>query len=232
MTQAAKKSTTNASSDRRLTYLTSYRTEGVVLTAVVFMVLLWSAIAPFDRVTWWLEVAPALLAIPLLWITFTRFPFTPLTYRWVCVHCIILIVGGHYTYANVPIGHWFQDVFDLSRNHYDRLGHIAQGFVPALVIREILLRRSPLVAGKWLFFLVSATALAISAFYEFIEWWVALAAGIGAENFLGTQGDPWDTQWDMFLAMSGSIVAQLVFGSMQDRQLHKIGCSAPHDSAS
>jgi putative membrane protein len=140
------------------------------------------------------------------------------------------MVGGHYTYANVPIGFWAQDLLDLSRNHYDRLGHFAQGFVPAILAREILLRLSPLRRGRWLFFLVTCVCLAFSALYELIEWWAALIGGESAESFLGTQGDVWDTQWDMFLALLGSISAQALLGKMHDRSLAAVR-SAPGEAA-
>ena len=131
------------------------------------------------------------------------------------------MIGGHYTYARVPIGFWVQDLLDLGRNHYDRLGHLAQGFIPAILVREVLLRRSPLKPGKWLFFLVSSVCLAVSACYEFIEWWAAVLGGEGATDFLGTQGDVWDTQWDMFLALIGSILAQLSLSRMHDSELER-----------
>jgi len=186
------------------------------------LVLLWSGIAPHDRVTWWLEVAPVLLAAPLLLATERRFPLTPLLYGLLFVHGVILMVGGHYTYARVPLGFWVQDWFDLARNHYDRLGHFAQGFVPALLAREILLRRTPLRPGGWLFLLVASVCLAISAVYEMIEWWTALLGGVAAADFLGTQGDVWDTQWDMFLAGVGAISALLVLSRVHDRQLARL----------
>jgi putative membrane protein len=155
-------------------------------------------------------------------VTYRKFPLTPLLYRLLFVHALILILGGHYTYARVPVGYWFQDLLDLSRNHYDRLGHFAQGFIPAILVREILLRRSPLIRGKWLFFLTVSVCLAFSAFYEFTEWWAAVAGGESAENFLGTQGDIWDTQWDMFLAFVGAITSQLLLSKVHDRQLEKL----------
>ena len=129
------------------------------------------------------------------------------------------MIGGHYTYAQVPLGFWVQDLFHLGRNHYDRLGHFAQGFVPAMLVREILIRRSPLGPGKWLFFLVVCVCLAFSAFYELIEWWTAVMMGQAADAFLGTQGDPWDTQWDMFLALVGAVTAQLLLARTHDRAL-------------
>jgi putative membrane protein len=182
-----------------------------------------SGIGPYDRVTWMLEVAPVLIAAPILVATYRRFPLTPLVYRLLFLHALILVLGGHYTYARVPLGFWIQDLFDLGRNHYDRLGHLAQGFVPALVAREVLLRTSPLRPGGWLFFLVLCVCLALSAFYEMIEWWAALLGGESAAAFLGTQGDVWDTQWDMFLALCGAAASQLLFRGAQDRALARLG---------
>jgi len=193
--------------------------EPLILLAATGLVLLWSGIRPFDRVTWWLEVAPVLIGAPLLIATFRSFRLSPLLYRLLFLHAVILMVGGHYTYARVPIGFWAQDLFDLSRNHYDRIGHIAQGFIPAILAREILLRRSPLRRGKWLFVLVVSVCLAFSAFYELTEWWAALIGGASADSFLGTQGDIWDTQWDMFLALLGAISAQLLLGRVHDRSM-------------
>ena len=190
--------------------------------AAAGLVLLWSGIAPHDRATWWLEVLPVLLGAPLLVATGRRFPLTPLLYGLLLVHAVILMVGGHYTYARVPLGFWAQELFGFARNHYDRVGHFAQGFVPALLAREILLRRTPLRPGGWLFFLVVAVCLAFSAFYELIEWWTALLGGASATDFLGTQGDPWDTQWDMFLALIGAVTAQLTLARAHDAQLARL----------
>jgi len=195
------------------------------LSGILLMVgaaLVVSGIAPYDRTTWWLEVFPVLIGAPTLLATVRRFPLTPLTYTLLGIHALILIVGGHYTYARVPLGFWVQDLFGLARNHYDRLGHLAQGFVPAMLVREILLRTSPLKPGRWLFTLVTATCLAISACYEFFEWWAALAGGHAADAFLGTQGDVWDTQWDMFMALVGAVSAQLLLSRAQDRGLSKL----------
>lgn len=178
-----------------------------------------SGIAPYDRATWLMEVAPIFLGVPLLLATASRFPLTPLLYRLLFVHALILMMGGHYTYARVPLGSWIQHLLGLARNDYDRLGHFAQGFVPALIAREVLLRTSPLKPGRWLFFLVTCVALAISACYEFIEWGAALLGGAAATDFLGTQGDPWDTQWDMFTALIGALSAQLLLARRQDREL-------------
>ncbi|MGH7699023.1 MAG: DUF2238 domain-containing protein, partial [Gemmatimonadales bacterium] len=173
------------------------------LLLVVGTALGLSGIAPYDRTTWWLETFPVLIGAPVLLATARRFPLTRLTYTLLAVHALILILGGHYTYARVPLGFWVQDLLGFARNHYDRLGHFAQGFIPAILVREILLRTSPLRPGRWLGVLVTATCLAFSATYELFEWWAALAGGHAADAFLGTQGDPWDTQWDMFLALIG-----------------------------
>lgn len=193
----------------------------IALLVLATAALVWSGIGPYDRATWWMEVAPVLLGAPILIATWRRFPLTPLLYVLLFLHALILVVGGHYTYARVPLGFWVQEALDFSRNHYDRLGHVAQGFVPAILAREIFLRTSPLRRGKWLFFLVVCVCLAFSAFYEMIEWWAALLGGEGATEFLGTQGDPWDTQWDMFLALLGAIAAQLSLARLHDAQLRR-----------
>ncbi|WP_242345019.1 DUF2238 domain-containing protein [Anaeromyxobacter terrae] len=190
--------------------------------AAALLALAVSGIAPKDRLTWLMEVAPILVALPVLVATRRTFPLTPLLYALLAVHAAILAVGGHYTYAEVPLGFWVSDALGLARNHYDRLGHLAQGFVPALVARELLLRTSPLRRGRWLFVLVTAVALAISALYELVEWGAALSLGQSADAFLGTQGDPWDTQWDMFLALLGALAAQLALARTQDRQLAEL----------
>ncbi|MDH4029866.1 MAG: DUF2238 domain-containing protein [Chromatiales bacterium] len=193
------------------------------LFAFVVLALIVSGIDPHDRMTWVLEVLPVLVGLPVVLSLYQRFPLTPLSYWLLTIHALILIVGGHYTYSNVPLGFWLQDLFDMSRNHYDRLGHFAQGFVPAVVTREVLLRMSPVTRGAWLNFLVVCVCLAISAFYEMIEWWVAVAAGVAAEAFLATQGDVWDTQWDMFLALLGAMTSVFLLGRVQDRQLGSMG---------
>ncbi len=197
----------------------SSRAAYLAVLGVAAIGLVLSGIQPHDRLTWWLEVAPVLIAVPVLAWTRTRFTLTPLAYLLIAIHAAILMLGARYTYALVPLGDWLRDLFDLARNPYDRIGHFAQGFVPAIIAREVLLRRSPLRPGRWLFFIVSAICLALSACYEFIEWWTALIGGGSAEQFLGTQGDIWDTQWDMFLALSGSILAQLCLGRWHDRQM-------------
>ena len=191
----------------------------VVLLAVVSVALVVSGVQPEDRLTWFLEVAPVLIAAPLLVATHRSFPLTPLACWLIAIHSIILIVGGHYTYARVPLGFWMQDWFDFERNHYDRIGHLMQGFGPAIIIRELLIRTSPLAPGKWLFTIVLFTVLGVSATYEFIEWGTALASEEASAAFLGTQGDVWDTQWDMFLAGCGAIVSQFVLERLHDRQL-------------
>jgi putative membrane protein len=181
-----------------------------------------SAIHPYEMGTWWMEVFPIFIAVPILFVTYRRFPLTPLVYTLIFVHACILMLGGHYTYARVPLGFWMQDLFHFTRNHYDRIGHLAQGFIPAIVAREILLRRTPLRPGGWLFFLVCCICLAISACYEFIEWWAALIGGSGATEFLGTQGDVWDTQWDMFMALIGAISGQVTLSRLHHRQLQAL----------
>ena len=189
------------------------------LCAVWAAALLASGIAPYDRLTWFMEVLPVLIAAPLLMVTRRRLPLTPLVYALVAVHGLILIYGGAYTYARTPFGFWLQELLGFARNPYDRIGHLAQGFVPAMVARELLLRVFGIDGRKILFFLVLCIALAVSAFYELIEWWAALLIGAQADEFLATQGDVWDTQWDMFLALCGAFAAQLLLGRWHDRQL-------------
>ncbi len=195
-----------------------YRTEVLVLLALDALLLVALGIRPkADRFTWLMEVAPVLLAAAALAIAWPRFRFTRLTTRFIALHAVVLIVGGYYTYAEVPLGFWVRDAFGLSRNHYDRLGHFFQGFVPALVVREFLLRLSPLRPGKLTFFLTTCVCLAISALYELIEWWTAVAQGASADAFLGSQGDPWDAQADMLMCLVGALLAQLLLARLQDR---------------
>lgn len=184
-----------------------------------FIVLLWSGVKPRDYFTWFLEVLPALLGFIILIATYRRFRFTDLAYWLMLTHAIILMVGGHYTYAEMPLFNWLRDTFDLGRNHYDKVGHLAQGFIPAIITREILIRKSPVKKGKWLFFIVVCICLALSAFYEFIEWWVAEISGTAADAFLGTQGYIWDTQSDMFLALIGAVTALSLLGKIHDRMI-------------
>lgn len=195
------------------------RREPPILLGIGVALLAFSCVGVHDRFTWFLEVVPALVAIPILVFTYKRFPLTPLAYRLILLHACILMLGGHYTYAEVPLGYWMKDTFGFARNHYDRIGHFAQGFVPAILAREMLLRKTPLKSGGWLFFLVTCVCMAISAFYEFIEWWTAIATGAASDAFLGTQGDPWDTQWDMFFAFVGSLTAQITLSRYHDRQI-------------
>ena len=206
----------------------SSQSKGVaVLLAIFFAAFAWSAIHPHDYFTWFLEVVPAIIALALLAFAYTRFQFTTPVYFLILLHAIVLMVGGHYTYAEVPIGNWFRDAFHLSRNHYDRLGHFVQGFVPALVAREVLLRRDIILQDKvrrsgWLAFIVFAICMMISALYELFEYGVAVASGTAADAFLGGQGDPWDTQNDMLMCMIGSLTALIVFSRLQDRWIEKL----------
>jgi putative membrane protein len=189
---------------------------------VFFATLAWSAWRPHDFGTWWLEVIPALVAFLVLVSTRHSFPLTSLAYLLILIHAVILMVGGHYTYAEVPAGHWLQEWMGGTRNNYDKLGHLAQGFIPAIIAREILIRHRVIARPGWLGFIVVSICLAISAFYELIEWWVALFSEEAAESFLGTQGYVWDTQSDMFLAMLGAGAALALLSGLHDRQLAAI----------
>jgi len=197
------------------------------LLIFVAMVIVWSWVGAHDRATWWLESFPALIAIVLLACTYNRFRFTSLAYLLIALHACILLVGGHYTYAQVPLFNWLRDHFHLQRNDYDKLGHFAQGFVPAIVAREILIRRRVVSGPWWRVFLVMCICMAISACYELLEWAVALLVGSGADAFLGTQGDPWDTQSDMFCALIGAAAAQVSLARVHDRQLEELSRQAP-----
>lgn len=199
----------------------------LALLAAVLGVLAWSGLAPHDRLTWWLEVSPTIIGLVALAATWRRFRFTDLALTLLALHMIILCVGGKYTYALVPLGDWARDTFHLSRNHYDRLGHLAQGFVPAIIAREIMLRRGVLARRGWLAFLVVCICGAISAAYELIEWLVALVSKEASDSFLGTQGDPWDTQTDMALAFAGAILALVTLARLHDVQLARIASAAP-----
>lgn len=190
----------------------------IVLVALLAL----SGIRPYDRLTWLMEVLPVMIVLPVLWATRERFPLTPLLYAAIFVHSMILIMGGAYTYARVPLGFALQDFFDLARNPYDKVGHFAQGFVPALAAREILLRGRYVAGKRMLSFLVVCVVLAVSASYELVEWAAALAMGQGADEFLGTQGDPWDTQSDMAMALLGALAALLSLGRVQDRQVRAL----------
>ena len=185
----------------------------------VTVIFVWSAIRPHDYFTWMLEVFPAIIGAVILASTYRRFRFTTLVYALIAVHMIILMVGGHYTYAEVPIGNWVRDQFQLSRNHYDRLGHFAQGFVPAMIAREVLLRLNVLKRGRWLFVIVISICLAVSALYELLEWTVSALTGSASDAFLGTQGDVFDTQKDMAMALVGAVTALLTLSKFHDKQL-------------
>ena len=191
----------------------------VAWIAIFTLVFIWSGINPHDYPTWLLEVAPAIIAAAVLWFTRERFPLTRLAYVLILVHCVILMIGGHYTYALVPLGDWVREALDQSRNNYDKLGHFAQGFIPAIVAREILIRKKVVNFPGWRDFLIVCAVLAISAFYELIEWWVALLSGEAADSFLGTQGYIWDTQSDMMFALVGAILALILLSRPHDRQL-------------
>lgn len=194
----------------------------ISLLTIVLAALAVSAIAPFDPTVWWAEVMPVLIAVPLLIATAKRFPLTSLTYCLIAFFTLILILGGAYTYARVPLGFWLQDAFGFARNPYDRIGHFFQGVTPAILGRELLLRTSPLRPGKWLFSLLVLACLGISASYELVEWSSAVFWGDGSVAFLGTQGDPWDAQWDMFMALLGATSALLLLSRLHDRQLKRM----------
>lgn len=194
----------------------------LILVAIWMVGFVWSAIGSKDYFTWFLEVVPAIVGLGALVYSYRRFRLTDLVYVLILIHCLILMVGGHYTYAEVPIGFWVRDALGLTRNHYDRLGHFAQGFVPAMVAREIFVRRGVVNGTVWRYVLVVCFCLAFSAFYELIEWWTAVSTGEAATAFLGTQGDVWDTQWDMFMALVGANVALLTLGRWHDRLLREL----------
>lgn len=198
----------------------------IILLVIVGAFLIWSAINPKNYGVWFLEVFPALIGIAILAIIYPKLKFTNLIYIFVAIHSIILIIGGHYTYAENPLFNWLKVTFDLSRNYYDRLGHIAQGFFPAIIVRELLLRKTKLEKGKWLFFLVVCVVLAISATYELFEWQAAVTISPETgDAFLATQGDIWDTQWDMLLALVGSIASLMLFSKVHDTQLKNLQTS-------
>jgi putative membrane protein len=192
-----------------------------LLLLLLIPILVWSAINPVDRFTWYLEVLPVFIGLAVVLPTYRIFPLTTFLYGLLILHALVLFIGGHYTYAEVPLFNYLRDIFGFSRNHYDRLGHFIQGFVPAIIVREILLRKSPIRPGKLLYFLVVCVCLSISAFYELIEWWIDLAIGNKADSFLGTQGDIWDTQWDMTFALIGANTALMLLSSLHDRALDK-----------
>ncbi len=190
----------------------------ITLFCITFI---WSGINPHDYFTWFLEVLPAILGVLILWKTEKSFPLTPLTYVLILIHAIILMIGGHYTYAEVPLFNTLQDIFELSRNNYDKVGHFAQGFIPAIIAREIFIRKEVINSKAWQNFLIICFCLGFSAFYELVEWWVAILSGASADAFLGTQGDVWDTQSDMALALLGAITALFSLNKIHDKQLKK-----------
>lgn len=194
----------------------------LIWVGVFLLVLVWSAIEPADRVTWWMEVLPALAGFVILAMTRQRFPLTGLVYTLILIHAIILMVGGHYTYAEVPIGDWLRDLNGGDRNNYDKLGHLAQGFIPAMIAREIMIRNKVVATRGWLSFLVLCVVLAVSALYELVEWWAALVSSEAAESFLGTQGYVWDTQSDMMWALCGAIISLLTLSKLHDRQIRAL----------
>jgi len=191
--------------------------------AVFLGVLAWSGIGPHDYMTWGLEVFPAIIGGIVMWVTRDRFPLTTLLYILILVHCVILMIGGHYTYAEVPLGEWLRELIDGTRNDYDKLGHFAQGFVPAMIARELVIRLDVFNSAQWRNFFIISFCLGFSAFYELIEWWVALISDEAADSFLGTQGYIWDTQSDMGWALFGAVAALLLLGKVHDRQLRDRG---------
>jgi len=194
----------------------------LTLLGLVLAGLIWSGIGPTDRLTWFMETVPVMIGIAILVPTWRRFPLTPLIYTLLAFHAWILVIGGHYTYAEVPWFNELRDHYDLSRNYFDRLGHFVQGFVPAILAKEILIRNTCLKNGGWLFLYVTSFCLAFSALYEMLEWWAAIFTETGAEAFLGTQGDVWDTQWDMFLALIGAMLGQIILGPLHNRQIENL----------
>ena len=195
----------------------------VALLGTFLLILLWSAIHPKNHFIWILEVFPAIIGAIVLIAIYPKIRLTMLVYCLIWLHALVLILGGHWTYAEMPLFNWLRDEFGLARNYYDRLGHVMQGFVPAIIAREVFLRNKIVNGRDWLFFIVTCVCLAISAFYEFIEWWVAVSSGTAADDFLATQGDVWDTQWDMFMALCGAIASQLLLARWHDRQLADLG---------
>jgi putative membrane protein len=194
----------------------------IALIIIYFIVLIWSGIGPHDYFTWFLEIFPAIVGFIILALTYRRFRFTNLTYTFILLHCCILFIGGHYTYAEVPLFDWIRDAFHQSRNNYDKVGHFAQGFVPAMIVRELFVRKEVVKKGAWMVFLTICVCLSISVMYEFIEWFVAIVTGESADSFLGTQGYIWDTQSDMLYAAIGAISMVVLFSRIQNREIAKL----------
>lgn len=193
----------------------------IFLLASLIAIFAWSLISPFSLFSWFFGVSPAVIGVSILVLSYKRFRFTNLTYLLIWAHAVILIVGGHYSYSQMPLFNWFRDTFEFSRNHYDRLGHFAQGFVPAIIAREILIRKSPVKAGKWLFFIALSFCLAISACWELYEWATAVVAGLSMDMVLNPQGDIWDTQWDMFWALTGAVISLAALSRLHNKCLQK-----------
>ena len=193
----------------------------IALLLTFALILVWSGFRPLDRFVWFLEVFPAIVGAMVLMVLYPRVKLTMLVYCLIWLHALVLMLGGHWTYAEMPLFNWLRDEFVLARNYYDRLGHVMQGAVPAMIAREILLRNSVVNGRGWLFFLVTCICLAVSALYELVEWWIAVGSGTAADAFLATQGDVWDTQWDMFMALCGAIASQLLLMGAHDRQLRR-----------
>ena len=194
----------------------------LALLAATAIVFVWSGWRPYDRLTWWLEVMPAIIGGLILVFTYSSFRFTTLVYTLIALHMMLLCVGGHYTYARVPLFNWIQPIFGWHRNHFDRLGHFAQGFVPALIARELFIRLRIVTSGGWRFAIIILICMGISALYELFEWAAALVGGAASTAFLGTQGDVWDTQEDMFMALIGAICALLLLSRWQNRQMRHL----------
>jgi len=197
-----------------------------IVAALTIAVFIWSGIKPHDYFTWFLEVVPAIIAFAILGLTYKKFRFSNFIYILICFHAMILMIGGHYTYAEVPLFNWLRDTFDLGRNYYDRFGHLTQGFVPALIANEIIIRKNLINGKAWRIFFIIFTILGFSACYEFFEWGMAISTGDSATAFLGTQGDVWDTQWDMFMCLIGSIIALATLSRFHGKQLGKEDFSA------
>lgn len=217
-----KQTTSSIRHARHLIPRVPLKVEIALFTVIISSVFIWSMINPHDYFTWFLEVLPVIVEAIILIAIFKKFPFTRLAYWLIFSHSILLMVGGHYTYALVPLGEWMKEWFGFARNNYDRLGHFFQGFVPAILAREILLRTSPLKKGKWLFFICVCICLSISAVYELVEWAVAMMTGDAADSFLGMQGDEWDTQWDMFCALVGATTSLILLSEVHNRQIGKL----------
>jgi putative membrane protein len=208
-------------------HATKPRRAPTILLTIVVVALVATGVRPYSHLTWLLETFWVILGIPLVLLTWRRFPLTTLLCCLLALHALVLIMGGYHTYARTPVGYWLQDLLGLDRNPYDRIGHFVQGFVPAILVREILVRRSPLAGSRWLAPLTVSVCLAFSAFFELIEWWAAVAGGSAADDFLATQGDVWDTQWDMFTALVGAIVSLLMLSRLHDRQLTRLAPGTP-----